>query len=1099
MSTRTTVLFALLSVFVSIEGYAQATGSIAGTVTDPSGALVSNAKVTITDQATGFSQSATASQEGTYFIPSVQPGAYTLTVEAPGFRRHVQLGVTLLANQSLTVNVRMEIGQESQKVEVSAQGEMIDTQTGTLGQVIEEKPIVDLPLNGRNAMQLTTLVAGTIAASETGAVHQSTFPATVTISSDGSRTNQISYNLDGVPQTDSFTNVNLPFPFPDVLKEFSVQTSNYGAQSGTNSGAVVNAVTKSGTNQLHGDAFEFLRNEVFNARNAFSSVRDPLKRNQFGFTVGGPVVLPHLYNGQNRTFFFGGYQGTRFNATSTTSTAYVPTVANLNGDFSALLNANDPNNPLGRAVQIVNPYTQVPYPGNQIPVSSFDPTSVQLLKKIPQGQGNGFIQYAVPSTQQFDEFTIRVDQNIRQGDRIYFRYFSDAYLADAYVNPQNILAISDGTINNVKSTAFGFVHTFTPALVNDFRFGVNRRYFQTTNPQTFTPKDVGVNISLAEAPFNKFLQFLAYGYFQSVVSPDSIFPTWDFTWADDLTLVHGRNTFAVGGSIQRTHFDQDAGDSSGSWDFSDDLTNYALASVVLGFMSDWYQSGPAVTQQRNSFLGLYVQDSFRATRQLTLTAGIRWDPGLVPHELNGQFVGFDQQAYSQGKTSQRFVNAPPGLEYPGDPGVLQNIAKDDWNNIAPRFGFAWDLFGNGKTVVRGGGGLFYNQRIGTIALAAAGRTQPFSPNVALNEPNIGPASDPYRGTGVALTYPLAPPSKDVNFLLPMGIRAFQPGVTLTTPRTANFNLTIERALSVDWLARMSYVGALSRHLNHTLELDNTVYIPGSPLGTAQPRFSPQYVSIGENAEEGTASYNSLQASLEKRVTTNSSILRGMSLMANYTFSKKMDTDAPGANVGQVSGGGNSMPVTDPRRVRFDTGLSGYDVKHHFIGSFVWNLPGLENSNGLVRTTLGNWELSGIYNIQSGSALTLMAGANQSQTALGRDRVDYLGGNLYARHSCGIHCVSYLNQAAFALPAIGTFGNSSKGMVRTPGSWNVDASILKNFSIHERYSVQLRGDFFNFFNHANLNPPHSNYSGGGFGDITSVSNPRIIQLAVKVVF
>lgn len=1098
MSIRSMLLFALLSVFVSIEGYAQATGSIAGTVKDPSGALVTNARVTITDQATGFSQSATTSQEGTYAIPSVQPSAYTLAVEASGFSRYVQLGVTLLANQALTVNVQMNIGQESQKVEVSAQGEMIDTQTGTLGQVIEEKPIVDLPLNGRNAMQLTTLVAGTIAASETGTTHQSTFPATVTISSDGSRTNQISYNLDGLPETDSFTNVNLPFPFPDMLQEFSLQTSNYGAQSGTNAGGVVNAVTKSGTNQLHGDAFEFIRNTDLNARNAFSSVRDPLKRNQFGFTVGGPVVLPRLYDGRNRTFFFGGYQGTRFNATSNTSTAYVPTAANLNGDFSAMLNANDPNNPLGRAVQIVNPYTQVPYPGNQIPVSSFDPTSVQLLKKIPVGQGNGFIQYAVPSTQQFDEFTIRADQNIRQGDHIYFRYFSDKYLAAAYVNPQNILAINDGTINNVYNTAFGFVHTFTPALVNDFRFGVSRRYFDGTNPQTFTPADVGANIQLPQAPFNKFLQFLAYGYFQSVSSPESLFPTWDFTWADDLTLVHGRNTFAFGGSIQRTHFDQDAGDSPGSWDFSDDFTNYALASVVLGFLSDWYQSGPATTHIRNYFFGVYAQDNFRATRKLTLNVGMRWDPGLVSHELNGQFVGFDQQLYSQGTTSQRFVNAPPGLEYPGDPGVPPNIAKNDWSNIAPRFGFAWDLFGNGKTVVRGGGGLFYNQRIGTIFLAFAGRTQPFSPSVGLNAPNIGPASNPYLGTGVSFPYPIPPPSTNVNFLLPMVVRAMQPGVILITPRTANLNLTIERALSVDWLARMSYVGALSRHLNHTLELDNTVYVPGSPFGTAQPRFS-QYVSIGENAEEGTASYNSLQASLEKRVGNNSSILRGMSVLANYTFSKKMDTDAPGANVGQVSGGGNSMPVTDPRRVRFDTGLSGYDVKHNFVGSFVWVLPGLNSSDRLLRTTLGNWELTGIYTAQSGTALTLMAGANQSQTALGKDRVDYLGGPPYARHSCGIHCVSYLNQAAFALPAIGTFGNSSKGMVRTPGLWNLDAAILKNFPIHESYAMQLRGDFFNFFNHANLNPPNSNFSGGGFGNITSVSTPRIIQLAVKAVF
>lgn len=435
-------LLVFSAVLFSGLALAQGVGTIGGTVTDPSGAVVPSVTVTVTEVGTGYSRSATTSGEGYYVIPSLRPGRHTLTAEAPGFRNYSQIGIFLLADQSLTVNVGLELGRAAETITVEASPLQVDTTTGTLNkQVVDQTRMVELPLNGRNAAELTLLVAGTIRAPAGDADQgiSKTFPGAVTISSNGSRQNQVGYLLDGGNFTDQYTNVNMPFPSPDALQEFSVQTSNYGAEHGQSAGGVVNVVIKSGTNDLHGDLFGFLRNAVFNARNFFAANRDQLKRSQFGGTVGGPVVIPGAYRGQDRTFFFFGYQGTRIRNLQGGLSAFVPTADNINGDFSALLAANDPNNPLGRVIQVRDPATGQPFPGNQISPDRFDPASRGLLRYLPSSSGSGLVNYNRPISQDFYEILTRVDHSLSNADRLSFRWSHNLFDNAATFEPENIL------------------------------------------------------------------------------------------------------------------------------------------------------------------------------------------------------------------------------------------------------------------------------------------------------------------------------------------------------------------------------------------------------------------------------------------------------------------------------------------------------------------------------------------------------------------------------------------------------------------------------------------------------------------------------------
>jgi hypothetical protein len=686
---------------------AQGLGTIVGTVTDTTGAVIPGAQVKAVNAGTGISRSVISNSQGYFVIPSLNPAQYDVSIEAPGFAPLSKSDVTLLADQSLTLNSSLSPPGQSQTVDVSAQELAVNTSTSNLSQVIEQKRIVDLPLNGRNAVSLALLVPGASIGSSSS-IDQGvtkTFPAAITISFNGSRANQTSYNLDGVNNNDIYTNVNMPFPFPDALQEFSVQTSNYAARYGGNSGAVVNAITKSGTDEVHGDLFEFVRNAVFNARNYFAPVRDQLKRNQFGGTIGGPVVIPKLYKGKGRTFFFFGYQQTQIRNVQNGNVAYVPTAAELRGDFSALLSASNSNNPFGKAYQIVDPKTKAPYVNNQIPVGSFDPAAVAFTKYLPLATadpGTGRVVYSIPLSQSFNEYMARLDQTLSAKDRLIARYYINRFNNNPFLNPTDYLSLVGATQSYAHNALLSETHIFSANLLNEFRVAFSRITSNSGPPtNSINYNTLGVNIyQPAGQPFLGTINVSGYFATSSTNYPFKIYRD-NYNLADDVTFVRGRHSMVFGAAALRGQvLLRDAFQAGGNFGFTSDSTNNALAGYLLGSIRTFAQGAGETKDNLDHVVSAYAQDNYHVTQRLTLNLGLRWEPYIPWQETKGRVEQFRPQNYYAGIHSQVFPNAPAGLLFPGDPGMPSNGVRGSYVVFAPRIGFALDVTGDGKTSIQ---------------------------------------------------------------------------------------------------------------------------------------------------------------------------------------------------------------------------------------------------------------------------------------------------------------------------------------------------------------------------------------------------------------
>jgi hypothetical protein len=1069
---------------LSTLAWGQGAGTINGSVTDPSGAVIPGARIVATEIDTTLTREVASNAEGLFVLSGLRPTRYTLTVTAPSFRQLVRTGITLEANDALTFNLRLEVGAASETVSVEANAVQVDTTTSTIRQVVDSARMVELPLNGRNAAQLTTLVAGAVNAISDNADQGTTktFPGAVTVSVNGGRQNNIAFNLDGVHSEDIFSNVNQPLPMPDALQEFSFQTSNFSAEYGQNSSGVVNA--------LHGDAFEFVRNAVFNARNFFSAQRDQLKRNQFGGTLGGPVI-------KDRLFFFGGYQGTRIRNTQGGLSAFVPTRADLTGDFSAYLSAGDPGNPLRRQIPIKDTTTTQPFPNNQIPVSRFDPASLAMLKLLPSSAAaNGFVSYSTPVIQDFNEFIIRIDYSVSTSDRLNFRFNKSYYNQPGVLANNNLLTYADHTPDNSYNTAIQETHVLTPTLLNDFRFGVTR---ETTSrhPPTNAPNvaDFGVK-NIYQTPNKAIESFGVSGFFSFGAFADSVFARTTFDWYDTLRWVKGRHTISLGGAFERARFNQNNHlFQNGTFSFTGDITGVAISDFLLGSLRTFTQGWGSFQRDRNLLFSTFVQETFKASSRLTLSGGIRWEPSFPWRDLYDQAEGFSPSLYAQGFRSKVYTNAYPGELFTGDEGFPQDGRSNSWNNFAPRAGFALDVFGDGKTSLRGGAGIFLNSRVPAFSNDSQVQTSPFSPTVSLTNP-AGPFSNPYLGVNnpFPLTFPVPH-----DFVFPTPVRVYSWDTShykLQTPTVYNWNLTIERQLLTDWLVRTAYVGSRTNHLMENEQLNPATYIPGSSLSTDARRPFQPYTSIVQGTASGNSLFNSLQLSLEKRLS------HGFTILANYSWSKSIDNLPYGADVtSPMLNAGIAMSPYIPGFKRLDTGPSDFDYNHTFVVSYVWQAPTLRNSNHWLRAVAGGWEISGITTAQSGPPLTLYAGTDRSQTGIGSDHAQYLGGKTYTSGPCANQapCVSYLITSAFAAPALGSYGNLSKGALRGHGLFSTDLGAFKNIEIGERVRVQMRGEFFNLFNRVNFNNPGTSVGAGSFGNILSSRDPRIGQLALKILF
>jgi carboxypeptidase family protein/TonB-dependent receptor-like protein len=1068
------------------------TASLGGTVEDPAGAVVPAADVTVQNEDTGFSKTVTSQPDGTFLFPALPVGRYKLTVTKSGFATYTQTGITLAVNEAATQTVTLQVGAVTQEVTVSANAEVMTTRTATLSQLVDQKKIVDLPLDGRQPQELLFLAVGTV--NETGVgpsyclvnCEGGVYPGEQDASVGGTGTRAVNYQMDGAGHNDTYVNANLPFPNPDAIQEFNVQNENLSAQFGLG-GAVVNIVTKSGTNEIHGDAFEFLRNGNLNARNFFGLAQDTLKRNQYGASVGGPII-------KDKLFYFGTYQGTRIRSASQSQIAFVPTQAERNGDFSDLCPGGLVGGlcPPANGTKVINPSTGTPFLNNQIPTSMFSPPAVFFLNYIPLPNGPGRqLTFAGPSVvQNDDQWLVKPDwihgKNQLSGSFFWTRFNEPPDIAAA---KRDILA-ADGSGNRVtvKNLSLNHTYSFSPTLLFNTWFGWDSQTGGSLSGAPFGFPDAGIKLA---APTPPELSVGVSGFFGFGTNHLGEFDRGDWTIHEDVTRQRGSHELHFGGDVVRlkNHL-VNTFTMSGSFSFSNQLSGSNLTDFMLGHSNEMLQGGGEFKDMHGVVHAVYAQDNWRVNPKLTVNLGLRWDPYWPYTEEKGRVV-----CYRPGAKSQRFPNAPVGMIFggsnndpacPADFGSYSNVA-----NFAPRFGFAYKV--NSKTVVRGGVGLYYVPP-STVSANGFVDTAPFGPRFDLK----GDISfvDPYGSQGIPNPFPQqygpSLPGPSAVFTLPVSIYGtFFPNWKVA--QLGTWNLTVERQVGHDWLLRAAYLGNKGTHLSTAVdgganEANPAIYKPGqsSESNTQARRINPNFGSVGLYSSLYNSHYHALQLNLEKPLT------HGFSVLANYAWSKMID------NFG-IFGGFN----TNPFNPNFDYGLSNDDITHvvHFSG--IWQIPN-PKMTGVAGGFLNGWELTSVATWRSGFPFEIFSGTDNSFSGVGVDRADFIGTSLSQAkldpgRSHGQLILQYFNPSLFVPNAVGTFGNTGRNILRGPGFFNTDFGVVKDTRITERARLQFRAEFFNIFNSVNFGQPDSSIADSTVGQIFSAGSPRILQFALKFIF
>jgi hypothetical protein len=1108
------LVFVWAVIFAPGNALAQGYGTISGRVTDPTGAVVPDAAVTATQAGTGLVLQTTTNGDGAYVFPSLAPSLYNLSASHPGFRAYSEQGLQVRADAALTANITLQTGSTTETVTVNANAAQVDVTTGTLSQVIGTSQVNNLPLNGRNAASLTTLVAGVAAApyAQADQGNTKTFPEVVTITANGTFVGQTNYMLDGGNNMDEYTNVNFPFPMPDALQEFSVQTSNYAAEYGQNAGGIVNIVTKSGTSKYHGDLFEFVRNGDLNAANYFSYVNgvktvDPLKRNQFGGTFGGPVAIPGLFH-TDKAFFFVGYQKTINRDVALSSTAAtLPTTAQQNGTFAnetkCIVNPLQPTH--------VYPCTKV---GNtfttQVNTADYSPASLKLLTYLPpasQLNANGTIQFRAPNDYDLSEVTARFDQELTPKDRLTARYFSDEYSLDGVLNLQDLLTYADQAQNNYYNALISESHTFSDHILNNFilsyQLDVDSR---GPLPGSIDVNDLGVNIW--QPAFKQINSIAATGYFSIGGNPQAFFDRANYTLADDVHWQLGNHNLAFGFHCEIAKMDiNNLYRQPGNFTFNANNTGDAIASYLLGYVYEFSQASGQFYNARNKFYGGYAQDSWKATRRLTLDYGVRYEPFIPWREIAGRMGSFFPSLWAAGEHSAVYPNAPAGLRFAGDTGFNRNGIDSEYDHFMPRVGFAWDVYGTGRTSLRGGAGMFYDTRISSALFNLYTNTSPFITNVDVTNANGATISftNPYGSYGTPNPFPAPQPPPSSAAIPPQSFLTFDPFHGFQDPVTYSFNLALEQQVSNSLSTRLAYVGGHGYHQWVPIELNP--FISGTRIynqpgcSTGNSCYSQTITEINTGAN---TNYNSLQLSVEQRVRY------GLTLLANYTWSKALDNRPYNASSTSVAAGNSYVyPITIPNFKSLDYGPSDFDHRNVVSMSYVYAIPRFaDGSPAGVRYLVNGWETTGIFAFRSGDPLTIISNAaNNSGSGQQRDRAVQVG-NPYGGNAChaGSICKSYLNPASFTNNPVGTYGTVTKGSFVGPQYADWDVSVARRFSITERANLQFRAEYFNVLNHTNFGDPNTT-NNSTFGQITSTTpqnsvvtnDPRIAQLSLKLIF
>ncbi len=1058
---------------------------ISGTVTDASGASIPSASVKALQTDTGFIRVAQVGTDGAYLLSNLPIGPYRVEAAAEGFKTHVQQGIVLQVNTNPVINIALQVGALTQEVEVRANAAMAETQTNGISQVIDQRRVIDLPLNGRQPTQLILLSGAAVTAPPSDMASTKNYPTSTTIAVGGGQANGTYYLLDGGDHNDAFGAINLPLPFPDALQEFSVQMNAIPASYGVRAGAVVNIVTKSGTNDVHGDLFEFLRNGATNARNFFAATRDNLKRNQFGGTIGGPVV-------RNKIFVFGGYQGTRIRTAPPTATAFVPTPAAMQGDFSALESATC----AGRARTLVDPATGQPFPNNQIPVSRFNASALAILKYVPiSSDPCGRFLFGIPNNSSEDQFLTRGDWIHTSSHNLFGRYYFTDWRNPAVFDGDNILTTTRaGVVDRVQSLVLSDSYSLSAAAINTFHFGWLRERI-TRGGADGLPSSSDFGLNVAPSPGNLPLFNVAshFSTFCGTCSKAHI-NSGSIQVADDFNLMIGRFQFSFGGEWIRRNLDfQVSTQQNPDYQFNGVNSGDQLTDFLLGRPSQFVQGNLTRMKEQQNYLGFYFTSKIRMSPRLSINAGVRWEPYFPVREVEGRVTHFDVGAFIAGTKSTVFQNAPAGVSFPGDPGMTPSGTNNRLANFGPRLGIVWDPRGNGRTTVRSAYGIMYDTPPLQI-YDRFGFGPPWASTITVPNP-AGGLTDPFAGYPGGNPFPQPfPPPKDARFVT--GGQYVNLPFNVHVPFMQQWNLSLQQQVGESWLFTANYFGNKSTHRWVNTIPNYAVYVPGT-CGTAPcstvantnqrrilARINPVegalFSSITATDDGSNAAYNGLLLSANHRLSQN------FSALLNYTWSHCIsDGDASS----EMSGG----VYQNPNSRAADRGNCIVDMRQIFNASVVALSPRF--STRWMQGVLGDWEVSGIISKRTGFWFSPAAGLDNSLSGIGADRADVVADWRLPSPSVN----QWFNTAAFKANAAGTFGNAGRNTIEGPGAFTFDAALMRKFNITERQHVILRAEAFNILNHPVFNNPTATLTSANFGRILSANDPRILQFALKYIF